>query len=86
MDLPDLPDLPDLQDTMVLRVALDLPDLPDLQDFPDLQDIMVLRAPPDHLENLVFRALVEHPGTMVPKDHLDPGPVPVISRLYPVLE
>ena len=79
----DLLDLPDLQDTMVLRVALDLPDL---QDVPDRQDIMVLRAPQDHLENLVFRAFVDHPGTMVPKDPLDLGPVPVLSRLYPVLE
>ena len=79
----DLLDLPDLQDTMVLRVALDLPDL---QDVPDRQDIMVFRAPQDHLENLVFRAFVDHPGTMVPKDPLDPGPVPVLSRLHPVLE
>ena len=79
----DLLDLPDLQDTMVLRVALDLPDL---QDVPDRQDIMVFRAPQDHLENLVFRAFVDHPGTMVPKDPLDPGSVPVLSRLYPVLE
>ena len=79
----DLSDLPDLQDTMVLRGALDLPDL---QGLLDLQDITVLRAPPDHLENLVFRAFVDHPGTMVPKDPLDPGPVPVLSRLHPVLE
>ena len=79
----DLSDLPDLQDTMVLRVALDLPDL---QDFQDLQVLMVLRAPPDHLESLVFRALVDHPGTMEPKDPLDLGPVPALSRLYPVLE
>ena len=76
----DLSDLPDLQDTMVLRVALDL------QDLPDLQVLMVLRAPPDHLESLVFRALVDHPGTMEPKDPLDLGPVPALSRLYPVLE
>ena len=82
----DLSDLPALQDTMVLRVALDLPDLQDLQDVPDRQDITVLRAPQDHLENLVFRAFVDHPGTMVPKDPLDPGPVPVLSRLHSVLE
>ena len=76
----DLSDLPDLQDTMVLRVALDLPDLQ------DLQVLMVLRAPPDHLESLLFRALVDHPGTMEPKDPLDLGPVPALSRLYPVME
>ena len=74
------PDLPDLQDTMILMVTLDLPDLP------GFLDIMVLRVMRDHLENLVFRALVDRPATMVPRNHLGPGPISVFSRLYPALE
>ena len=74
------PDLPDLQDTMILMVTLDLPDLP------DFLDIMVLRVMGDHLENLVFRALVDRPVTMVPKNNLGLGPISVFLRLYPALE
>ena len=58
-------------DSIALKVVLDQPDQPDLLDLPDLQDIMVLRA------------LVDHPVTMVPRDYLDLGPVPVFTRLHP---
>ena len=75
----DLPDLKDLQDIMVQRVTLDLPDLP------DLQDLMALRALQDDLDYLVFRVFVDHLGSMVPRVHLDLGPVPVFLRLYPAL-
>ena len=74
---------------MVLMVTLHLPDLadlPDLPDLPDLLDIMVRRVMRDHLENLVFSVLVDHPVTMVPRDHLGLGPILVFSRLYPALE
>ena len=47
-------------------VTLDLSDLPVL---PDLLDIIVHRVMRDHLENLVFSALEDHPVTMVPRDH-----------------
>ena len=82
LDLPDLPDLADLQDIMVQRVTLDLPDLLDLL---DLQDLMALRALRDDLDYLVFRVSVDHLGSMVPRVHLDLGPVPVFLRLYPAL-
>ena len=77
----DLPDPPDLQDIIVQRVTLDLSDLLDLPDLPDLRDIMVLRALQDRLDYLVFRVFVDHLGSMVPRVHLDPGPVPVFLRL-----
>ena len=77
-----MPDLPDLQDIMVQRVTLDLPDL---LDFPDLLDIMALRALQDDLDYLVLKVFVDHLGSMVPRVHLDLGPVPVFLRLYPAL-
>ena len=58
---------------MVLMVTLDLPDLP------DLLDIMVLSVMRDHLENLMFRAQMDRPVTMVPRNHLGPGPVSVFQ-------
>ena len=82
MVMLDLPDPPDLQDIIVQRVTLDLSDLLDLPDLPDLRDIMVLRALQDRLDYLVFRVFVDHLGSMVPRFHLDPGPVPVFLRLY----
>ena len=42
---------------------------------------MVLRALQDHQDYLVFRAFVDHLGSMVPRAHLEPGPVPVFLRL-----
>ena len=70
-------DLPDLQDIMAQRGrTLDLPDLP------DLRDIMVLRALQDRQDYLVFRVFVDHLGSMVPRVHLDPGPVPAFIRPY----
>ena len=71
-------------ESTVLMETLDLPDPPDppdLPDLPDLRDITVLRTMQDRLEYLVFRVFVDHLGSMVPRVHLDPGPVPVFLRL-----
>ena len=79
-------------DSMVLWVTLDRPDLLDLQDITvlratsdlldqlDLQDITALRALQDQLDYLVSWAFQDHQGTMVPRAHLDLGPIPVFTR------
>ena len=61
-------------------------DLPDQPGLPDLQDIMVLKDFQDRLDYLVYRALVDQLGTMVPRAHLDLGPVPVFTILTSALE